>query len=60
MQDYKKKNIKNLELIPTIIQDHRTNEVLMLAYMSEESLKKVLSDLLRLAEKTANCIQYLA
>jgi len=40
MQDYKKKNIKNLKLIPTIIQNYRTNEVLMLAYMSKESLKK--------------------
>jgi len=30
----------NLELIPTIIQDYKTNEVLMLAYMSRESLKK--------------------
>jgi len=30
----------NLELIPTIIQDYKTNEVLMLAYMSKESLKK--------------------
>ena len=30
----------HLELIPTIIQDYKTNEVLMLAYMSEESLKK--------------------
>lgn|SRR5659263_195211 len=29
-----------LELIPTIIQDYKTNEVLMLAYMSKESLKK--------------------
>ena len=39
MQDNKKK-IKSLELIPTIIQDYKTNEVLMLAYMSKESLKK--------------------
>lgn len=30
----------HLELIPTIIQDYKTNEVLMLAYMSKESLKK--------------------
>lgn len=40
MQDNMKKGIKSLELIPAIIQDHRTNEVLMLAYMSKESLKK--------------------
>ena len=30
----------HLELIPTIIQDYKTNAVLMLAYMSKESLKK--------------------
>lgn len=30
------------ELIPTIIQEHGTNEVLMLAYMNKESLKKTL------------------
>ncbi|MCL5071552.1 MAG: bifunctional phosphoribosyl-AMP cyclohydrolase/phosphoribosyl-ATP diphosphatase HisIE [Actinobacteria bacterium] len=40
MQDNKKKSIKSLELIPAIIQDYKTNEVLMLAYMSKESLKK--------------------
>ena len=27
-------------LIPAIVQDHETNEVLMLAYMNEESFKK--------------------
>ena len=26
-------------LIPTVIQDYESNEVLMVAYMSEESLK---------------------
>ena len=30
---------KGKGLIPTIIQDYKTNEVLMLAYMSEESFK---------------------
>ena len=30
-------------LVPAIIQDYKTNEVLMLAYMNEESLKKTLS-----------------
>jgi phosphoribosyl-AMP cyclohydrolase len=39
--------IKNLKfdkqgLIPAIIQDYKTNEVLMLAYMNKESLKKTL------------------
>jgi phosphoribosyl-AMP cyclohydrolase len=29
-------------LIPAIIQDYKTNEVLMLAYMNEESLKRTL------------------
>ncbi len=42
-------NLKGLQLkydsyglIPTIIQDYRTHEVLMLAYMNEESLKRTL------------------
>jgi phosphoribosyl-AMP cyclohydrolase len=30
------------ELIPAIIQEHQTSEVLMLAYMNKESLKKTL------------------
>ena len=30
-------------LIPAIIQDYKNNEVLMLAYMNEESLKKTLT-----------------
>lgn len=30
------------ELIPAIVQEHGTGEVLMLAYMNEESLKKTL------------------
>ncbi|MDP3013591.1 MAG: phosphoribosyl-AMP cyclohydrolase, partial [Candidatus Subteraquimicrobiales bacterium] len=29
-------------LIPTIVQDYKTGEVLMLAYMNEESLKKTI------------------
>jgi phosphoribosyl-AMP cyclohydrolase len=29
-------------LIPAIIQEHKTNEVLMLAYMNEDSIKKML------------------
>lgn len=31
-----------MELIPAIIQDYRTNEVLMLAYVNEEAYKKML------------------
>ena len=31
-------------LVPTIVQDYQTKEVLMLAYMSKESLKKTLED----------------
>lgn len=31
-------------LIPTIVQDYKTKEVLMLAYMSKESLNKTLED----------------
>lgn len=33
---------KKDELIPAIIQDHKTGEVLMLAYMNDESLKKTI------------------
>lgn len=32
----------NQNLIPAIVQDYKTGEVLMLAYMNEESLKKTL------------------
>lgn len=35
-------NLKNPDLIPAIIQDWKTGEVLMLAYMSSESFKKSL------------------
>lgn len=35
---------KKSELIPAIIQDWRTREVLMLGYMNEESLRKTLDD----------------
>lgn len=37
-----KENFKNKELLPTIIQEESTNEVLMLAYMNEESFNKTL------------------
>lgn len=41
------KNIKDLKfdangLIPAIIQDYRTKEVLMLAYMNKESLRRTI------------------
>ena len=36
--DFKKGN----GLVPAIVQDYKTKEVLMLAYMNEESLKKTL------------------
>lgn len=32
----------NKGLVPAIIQDYKNNEVLMLAYMNQESLKKTL------------------
>ncbi|MBE6071151.1 MAG: phosphoribosyl-AMP cyclohydrolase [Clostridium butyricum] len=38
MVDFEKGN----GLIPTIVQDYKTKEVLMLAYMNKESLKKTL------------------
>lgn len=37
------KENKNTCLIPAVIQDYKTNEVLMLAYVNKESLKKSLS-----------------
>jgi len=45
----KKKVVENLKLndqglIPAIVQDYKTGEVLMLAYMSPESLKLTLKD----------------
>lgn len=39
--DYSKYFSKS-DLIPTIVQEYGTNEVLMLAYMNHESLKKTL------------------
>ena len=41
MEDLKKFFVKS-ELIPAVIQDYKTKEVLMLAYMNEESLAKTL------------------
>jgi phosphoribosyl-AMP cyclohydrolase len=35
---------KGSGLIPTIVQDHETKDVLMLAYMSKESLSKTLEE----------------
>lgn len=47
MRKRNKFNLKDLKfdrqrLIPAIIQDYKTNEVLMLAYMNEFSLKRTL------------------
>ena len=50
MNKSEKEDIKSLKelkfdgngLIPAIIQDYRTKEVLMVAYMNEESLKKTI------------------
>src|SRR4030043_576820 len=36
----KKDKNKKIGLIPAVIQDHKSGDVLMLAYMSKESLKK--------------------
>ena len=43
----KRKDLKNFKfdkygLIPAIIQDHKTDEVLMLAYMNKESLRRTI------------------
>ena len=37
-----KKYFEKSELIPTVVQDRHTKNVLMLAYMNEESLKRTL------------------
>lgn len=37
-----KPDFKKMELIPAIVQDYQTNEVLMLAYVNEEAYKKML------------------
>ncbi len=37
-----KKYFEKSELIPAVVQDSKTKDVLMLAYMNEESLKKTL------------------
>jgi len=41
MEDLKRFFVKG-ELIPAIVQDYKSKEVLMLAYMNEESLAKTL------------------
>ena len=35
-------NFKKMELIPAIVQDYQTKEVLMLAYVNEEAYNKML------------------
>lgn len=47
MKDKKKFNINSLKfdqkgLIPAIVQDYKTKEVLMVAYMNKESLRRTL------------------
>ena len=37
-----KPDFTKMELIPAIIQDYKTNEVLMLAYVNEEAYQKML------------------
>ena len=41
---YQKLKFDRRGLIPAIIQDYRTNQVLMLAYMNRESLRKTLKE----------------
>jgi len=43
MEDFKKFFVKS-ELIPAVIQDYKTREVLMVGYMNEESLAKTIED----------------
>ncbi len=39
-----KPNFKKLELIPAIIQEYKTKEILMLAYVNEESYEYMLEN----------------
>ena len=39
-----KPDFKKMELIPAIVQDYKTNQVLMLAYVNEESYKYMLEN----------------
>ena len=44
-------------MVPVIVQDYRTSEVLMLAYMTEESLKKTLeTGLMTYYSRSRNCL----
>lgn len=42
MQNDLEKYFQKSDLIPAVIQEHGTGQVLMLAYMNRESLKKTL------------------
>lgn len=42
LKSFKELKFDEKGLIPAIIQDYKTHEVLMIAYMNEESLKKTL------------------
>ena len=37
-----KPDFKKMALIPAIVQDYKTNEVLMLAYVNEEAYQRML------------------
>lgn len=45
MEKFKPENFKfsEMKLLPAIVQDYETGEVLMLAYMDEEALKRTLT-----------------
>ena len=44
-------------MVPVIVQDYRTNDVLMLAYMTEESFKKTLeTGLMTYYSRSRNCL----
>ncbi|MBQ8858011.1 MAG: bifunctional phosphoribosyl-AMP cyclohydrolase/phosphoribosyl-ATP diphosphatase HisIE [Lachnospiraceae bacterium] len=44
-------------MVPVIVQDYRTNEVLMLAYMTEEAFKKTLeTGLMTYYSRSRNCL----
>ncbi len=44
-------------MVPVIVQDYRTNEVLMLAYMNEEALRKTLeTGLMTYFSRSRNCL----
>ena len=52
-----KPDFTKMELIPAIVQDYKTNEVLMLAYVNEEAYQRML-ETNQNNEATKACLLY--